>query len=62
VIALLIWLAPLFPWDRPAESVLGHHHLIAAYCFTWGLQLAYLGYVAWKWLALGRTKHQPPTE
>lgn len=60
--ALLLNLGPLFPWARPDESALGHHHLIAAYCFTWGLQLAYLGYVGLKWRALGKTKHRPPTE
>jgi len=42
-------LASLFPWDRQNESVLGHHHLIAAYCFTWGIQLAYLAHVGLKW-------------
>ncbi len=44
--------ASLFPWDRVNESALGHHHLIAAYCFTWGLQLAYLGYIGLKWRAV----------
>jgi hypothetical protein len=48
----LITLASLFPWDRQNESLLGHHHLIAAYCFTWGLQLAYLAYVGLKWRSL----------
>jgi hypothetical protein len=47
-------LSSLFPWDRPNESALGHHHLIAAYCFTWGLQLAYLAYVGLKWRALAK--------
>lgn len=54
--------APLFPWDRANESSLGHHHLIAAYCFTWGVQLAYLGYVGWKWRALAKASHQPSSE
>ncbi len=44
--------SPLFPWDRQNESALGHHHLIAAYCFAWGAQLAYLAYVGLKWRAL----------
>lgn len=54
MIDLLCMLAPLFPWDYPNESALGHHHLIAAYCFAWGLQLAYLAYVALKWRALSK--------
>ena len=59
---LLLALAPLFPWDRPSESALGHHHLIAAYCFTWGLQLAYLGYIGLKWLAVSKAERQQPPE
>ena len=47
-------LASFFPWDRQNESLLGHHHLIAAYCFTWGAQLAYLTYVALKWRSLAK--------
>jgi hypothetical protein len=50
----LLMLASLFPWDRQNESVLGHHHLIAAYCFAWGLQLAYLAYVGLKWRSLAK--------
>jgi len=52
-------LADLFPWDRQNESVLGHHHLIAAYCFAWGIQLAYLAYLGLKWRALVRVERQP---
>jgi hypothetical protein len=53
----LLIAAPLFPWDRAAqESALGHHHLIAAYCFAWGLQLAYLAYIGLKWRALAKTE------
>jgi len=51
----LLTLASLFPWDRQNESDLGHHHLIAAYCFAWGLQLAYLAYVGLKWRSLAKT-------
>jgi hypothetical protein len=58
----LFLIASLFPWDRPEESVLGHHHLIAAYCFTWGLQLAYLAYIGLKWRGLASTRRQSPTE
>jgi hypothetical protein len=54
----LLTLASLFPWDRQNESLLGHHHLIAAYCFTWGLQLAYLAYVALKWRSLAKADRQ----
>ncbi len=61
ILSLLI-LAPLFPWDRQNESALGHHHLIAAYCFTWGLQLAYLGYVGLKWRALRKAAQRPSSE
>ena len=50
----LFTLASLFPWDHPNESALGHHHLIAAYCFAWGLQLAYLAYVGLKWRSLAK--------
>ncbi len=56
--SLLFILAPLFPWDQANESVLGHHHLIAAYCFAWGVQLAYLGYVGLKWRALAKADRQ----
>jgi len=55
-------LAPFFPWDRANESALGHHHLIAAYCFAWGLQLAYLAYVGLKWRALAKSSRQTPAE
>jgi hypothetical protein len=47
-------LASLFPWDRQNESVLGHHHLIAAYCFAWSIQLAYLAYVGLKWRSMSK--------
>jgi len=56
---VLLILAPLFPWDRENESVLGHHHLIAAYCFAWGIQLAYLVYIGLKWRSLGKASRQP---
>lgn len=48
-------LADLFPWDRQNESILGHHHLIAAYCFAWGIQIAYLAYVGLKWRSLAKS-------
>ena len=49
-------IASLFPWDRQNESALGHHHLIAAYCFTWGIQLAYLAYIGLKWRSLNKAQ------
>ena len=30
-------------------TALFHRHLVAAYAVTWGVQLAYFVYVAWKW-------------
>jgi len=54
VTSLTLLLAPLFPWDRANESALGHHHLIAAYCFAWGLQIAYLAYIGIKWRSLAK--------
>ncbi len=45
-------LAVGFPWNHQMDSVMAHQHLIAAYAFTWGLQLAYLGYVVAKWRSL----------
>ena len=54
----LLLFFPLFPWDQANESPLGHHHLIAAYCFTWGTQLAYLAYVGLKWRTLAKASRQ----
>jgi hypothetical protein len=51
-------LTSLFPWDRQNESALGHHHLIAAYCFAWGIQLAYLTYIVLKWRALAKAERR----
>ncbi len=48
-------LAVGFPWNHQMDSVMAHQHLIAAYAFTWGLQLAYLGYVVAKWRSLGKS-------
>lgn len=31
-----------------------HRHLVAAYAVAWGVQLSYLGYVVWKWVAAKR--------
>jgi hypothetical protein len=54
----LLTIVSLFPWDRANDSVLGHHHLIAAYCFAWGLQLAYLAYIGLKWRSLAKADRQ----
>jgi hypothetical protein len=55
-------LASLFPWDRANESALGHHHLIAAYCFAWGLQLTYLGYIGLKWRSTLKAEKESGSE
>ncbi len=55
-------LASVFPWDRANESVLGHHHLIAAYCFAWGLQLSYLAYIGLKWRLLAKADRKAHTK
>lgn len=48
-------LAVGFPWNHQMDSAMAHQHLIAAYIFTWGLQLAYLAYVAMKWRSLQKS-------
>jgi len=30
---------------------MGHSFMVAAYCFTWGIQLGYLAWMAVKWQA-----------
>jgi hypothetical protein len=34
-----------------------HRHLIAAYAVTWIVQLSYLAYAAWKWVAARRAQN-----
>jgi hypothetical protein len=29
---------------------MGHRYLVAAYCCTWGIQLAYLSWMGLRWL------------
>jgi hypothetical protein len=41
-------LASIFPYDSKIDSVIGYHHLVAAYALTWGVHLCYLGYVLHK--------------
>ena len=48
-------LATAFPFSPQIDSVMAHHHLVAAYFFTWGLQLAYLGFIAMKWKAVNKS-------
>ncbi len=38
-------LAAGFPFDPAIEKPMAHQHLVLAYCFCWGIQLVYLGYV-----------------
>jgi hypothetical protein len=33
-----------------------HRHLVAAYAVTWGIQLSYLAYAAWKWVVARRAE------
>ena len=37
--------ASIFPYDSTIDSLMGYHHLVAAYMLTWVVQLGYLGYV-----------------
>jgi hypothetical protein len=53
-------LAPLFPYDPRLDSVMGHQHLLLGYAFTWGIQLAYVLYVAMKWRATRRAAALKP--
>lgn len=41
----LVGFASIFPYDPTIDSVMGYHHLVAAYCLTWVVHLCYLGYV-----------------
>jgi hypothetical protein len=49
--------ASIFPYDPKIDSVMGHQHLVIAYCLTWFVHLCYLGYVSRKWYA---AKNQKP--
>ena len=40
--------ASTFPYDPQIDSVMGYHHLVAAYALTWVVHLCYLGYVIHK--------------
>ena len=47
--------ALIFPYDPKIDSMMGHHHLIAAYALTWLVHLSYLLYVGGKWKAARRS-------
>jgi hypothetical protein len=44
--------APLFPFDPSIDGPMGHLHLILIYTITWGLHLAYVAFIAYKWRAV----------
>jgi hypothetical protein len=44
----LLGFAVTFPYDSKIDSVMGYHHLVAAYSLTWVVHLCYLGYVIHK--------------
>jgi hypothetical protein len=44
----LLACASMFPYDFKIDSVMGYHHLVAAYSLTWVVHLCYLGYVIHK--------------
>jgi hypothetical protein len=48
-------LASVFPLNQQIDTLMGHNHLLTAYFFTWGLQLAYLGYIGLKWRAVRKS-------
>ncbi len=57
-LAPLASFAPLFPYDPAIEKPLAHQHLAVAYCFCWGIQLVYLGYVLLKRRAASRAERE----
>jgi hypothetical protein len=57
-LAQLAIAAYVFPYDPRIDSVMGHQHLVIAYCLTWFVHLSYLLYVLRKWYTAGR----PETE
>jgi hypothetical protein len=44
----LMALASIFPYDPQIDSIMGYHHLVAAYSLTWVVHLCYLAYVIHK--------------
>jgi hypothetical protein len=55
---LIAALAPVFPFDPAIEKPMAHQHLVLAYCFCWGIQLAYLGYIVVKQRASRKSEHE----
>jgi hypothetical protein len=51
---LLVLFASLFPFDPAVDSAMAHRHLIAGYCITWAVHLAYLSYLVLRLRALSR--------
>jgi hypothetical protein len=47
-VTYLLASASIFPYDPKIDSVIGYHHLVAAYLLTWAVHLCYLGYVIHK--------------
>jgi hypothetical protein len=43
-----------FPYDPAIDSVMGHRHLIMAYCLVWSVQLCYLLFVLRKWYSANK--------
>ena len=39
----LVGLTSIFPYDSTIDSLMGYHHLVAAYLLTWVVHLCYLG-------------------
>lgn len=57
-IPLIAALAPVFPFDAAIEKPMAHQHLVLAYCFCWGIQLAYLGYIVVKQRAARKSERE----
>jgi hypothetical protein len=38
-------LSSLFPFDARFDTLLGHRHLILAYCVVWAVQVCYVCYL-----------------
>ncbi len=45
---LLMFVAPIFPYDPSIDSQKEHLHLILIYAVVWGTQLAYAGFAIYR--------------
>lgn len=54
MVAKILVLAGLFPFDPSIDTPLGHRNLILVYVAVWGLHLAYLLYALLQWKALSQ--------